>query len=363
MWSPTTEQILGLDGVSHRVDRFRFELCDQRYRPIGELHPDRTGSVPSIEVDTSATTSRRLSGLRLLPDEAGDVDPITDRLRVWMVLQNGAEFLLGTFLWADASRPDRSWGVELHSDLVDLGFVLDQPATEAFGWGRGAQIGLIVLFLFMRAGFELDDISPLSESASTKTLVEPIAFNPGTTWATMLEDLTMLLGWGRPWFDRFGQLRLGRIPDPEIAQPTVPAYDVGTRVIADSILRSDDILAAPNDFAVTDSGTEQMIIGRYQLPASAPHSFQRRGFRVGLVESGQGIVSKQQADIAATWLAVAKGSAYRWVSFSTTADPRHDMWDVIDVFGVRSLETKWGMQLRSGGEMTHTVRQTGFEVR
>lgn len=362
MWAPTTDQILDLDGVSRRVDRFRFSLCDRAWRPIGELHPDRAGSVPQIEVDTSATTSRRLRQMRLLADEAGDIDPIGDRLRVWMVLQNGAEFLLGSFLWADASRPVRSWGTELSSDLVDLGFVLDQPSTEAFGWGRGAQIGLIILFLTMRAGFTLGDISPRSESASTKTLAEPVAWTPGTTWAAMLEELSRLIGWAPPWFDRYGQMRLGRLPDPDVDQPTVPAYGPGTRVIADSILRSDDILTAPNDFAVTDSGTENMIIGRYQVPAAAPHSYQRRGFRVGLVESSQGIVSKQQADIAAQQLAKTKGTSFRWVSWSSTADPRHEMWDIVDVFGVRSLETRWSLQLRSGGEMTHTVRQTGFEL-
>lgn len=359
-WAPTTDQILNLEGVRRRSDRFRFELCDRDLRPIGELHPDRAGSVPSITNDTSSNTARRLSGLKLLPDEAADVNTVTDRLRVYMVLQNDEEFPLGTFLWADASEPLRSWGSESTSELVDFSYILDQPTTQAFGWGRGANITLIMIFLLNRVGFELGDLYPIGTEGA-RLLAEPKSWEPGVTWRQMLIDLGSVVGFAPPWFDRNTKLHNDQTPDPALDEPTVPAYGPDTRVIADSIVFSDDLLAAPNEWAVFDSGTDRLRSGRYQLPASAPHSFQNRGYRVGKTESVQGLTSQALADKAARKLANS-GNALEWISFSSTLDPRHDTYDIYDAFDRRWLETSWTMELRSGGTMTHTAKRTSYDV-
>ncbi len=359
-WAPTTAQILNLDGVHRRTDRFRFELCDRDLRPIGELHPDRDESVPAIENDTANNTSRRLRSFKLLANEVGDVNVITDRLRVYMGLQNRAEFRLGTFVWADANRPLRSWGEEQHSDLVDFTYILDQQVTQAFGWERNATIALIMFFLVFRAGFELADVAKVGDEAG-RGLAEPVAWQPGTTWLQMLTDLCNVVGFAAPWFDRDGRLHLDQPPDPEVAPPTVDPYEDATRVIADSIVNSNDLLSAPNDFALSDSGTDRLRLGRHQLPASAPHSFAHRGFRIGLAESVQGLASQAQADKGARNLARTRGVAFEWLAFTSTADPRHDTWDVVPAFGQNWLETSWGLELRSGGLMTHVMKRPTYE--
>ena len=361
VWAPTSDEILNLDGVRRRADRFRFELCDRDLRPIGELHPDRSGSVPSIENDTANNTSRRLRGLRLLPDEGADVHPLKDRLRVYMVLQNGAEYRLGSFMWADVNRPLRSWGSQYDADLVDLTYILDQQATLAHGWGRGAQITLVMFFLLFRTGFGLDDIHTIGEEAK-RTLAEPLSWQPGTTWLQMLTDLGNLCGFATPWFDRDGRVHIDQPPDPEIASPTIRSYDAAGRVHADSVVPSDDLLSAPNDFAVFDSGTDRLRLGRYLLPANAPHSFANRGFRLGLVESVQGLSSQAQADKSAANLARTRSVAFEWLTFTSTADPRHDTFDVVEAFGERWLETSWSLELRSGGPMQHTMKRVSYAL-
>ena len=111
-----------------------------------------------------------------------------------------------------------------------------------------------------------------------------------------------------------------------------------------------------------DSGTDRMITGRYQIPADAPHSRANRGYTVGRVESAQGLQWYSQANRAAYNLARSAGRAYETLSFTSTADPRHDTWEIIDALGNRWLETSWSLELRSGGAMNHNMRRTTYAV-
>lgn len=360
-WNPSTDDILNLNGVHHRCDRFRWELCDRDLRPIGTLHPDQ-GSTPSISVDTGSNTSRRLSGFKLLPDEQADVNVLTDRVRAYMVLQNGAQFRLGTFLWADASRPKRSWGQELHSELVDFSWILDHQSTRAFSWGRSANaIGIIMIFLCFRAGFELADMAPLGSEAN-RGLTEPVTWQPGATWRQMLTDLCNIVGFAAPWFDRDGRVHLEQAPDPARDHPTVPAYGPGTRIIRDTEVPTDALISAPNDFAVFESGTNGMRVGRYQLPATAPHSFHRRGSNLGLTENVQGLSSQALADKTVRNMARTKGDALEEVAFASTADPRHDVWEIVPYDNKNWLEKSWTLECRSGGPMRHQLKRTAYDV-
>lgn len=358
-WEPTTDQILNLD-VRRRADDFRFELCDQQFQPIGDIHPDRSQSTPTLSVDTSNDSVRRLSGLKLLPNEAADINVLTDRLRVYMVLQNGEEFRLGTFLWGDASTAIRSWGDELNSELADFGYILKQKTTRPYGWGRGANITLIMFFLLFRAGFELADIDVIGLEAN-RGMAEPMAWDPGSTWTQMLTDLGDLVGFAKPWFNESGKAHLDEPPDPAIDNPTVPPYEEDTRIIANSLVKTDGLLDAPNDYGAFTSGTDRLTVGRYQVPASAPHSFAKRGFRIGYTENVQGLESTAQANKAARNLARTQDPAFEFISFNSTLDPRHTTWDVMTVLGQNYLETAHTMELRSGGTHQHTGRRTSYD--
>ena len=364
-WSPTTEQILDLDGVRRRSDRFEFELCDRDLKPIGTLHPDRDQATPTIENNTEDEVHRRLTGFKLLPDELADIDTMSDRVRVYMRLQNEARFRLGTFLWGDENNPERSWGQEHHGELVDFSHILAQESAQAFGWGRGANITLIIMFLLFRASFELADIAVIGDSAN-RGLRDPRSWEPGSTWLHKLNDLGAGCGFVPPWFDQDGRLYFDGIPDPAFAPASVPAYGPNTRMIADSIVYSNGILSAPNDFAAFDSGTDRLRVGRHQLPASAPHSFARRGWRIGKTRSVQG--SESQAQLDANARSLARGSdVLEYVTFSSTIDPRHGTYAVVpcpDRFGIMRmwLEYGWTMELRSGGVMRHDLRRVSYDV-
>ena len=76
----------------------------------------------------------------------------------------------------------------------------------------------------------------------------------------------------------------------------------------------------------------------------------------------QGLATQAQANKGAVNLARTRSVAFEWLTFTSTADPRHDTWDVVEAFGKRWLETSWSLELRSGGPMAHTMRRVSYAL-
>lgn len=359
-WTPTTAQILDLDEVRHRSDRFEFELQDQQGRLMGSLAPDRDRA-PVVKNDVGSTIHRTLTSFHLPHGEAADVNPITDQVQVWMRLQNDERFSLGVFRWADSARPQRGWGGELASSLSDKGLLLDQGHRGSLSWAPGgATVGLILLFIALK-NFTLDQIAPLPPVVD-RGLTEPVSFNPGGTWTRAMTEVGAQVGLVAPWFDRDGILHLTEPPDPDLVSPAMAPYGPGTRVIANSVIESDNLLSAPNVFEVYSSDPNSTARGLHQLPPSAPHSRERRGFEVAMVESVQDLARGAPAGRAARALATGPGRPMEQLEFDSTADPRHDTWDVvtwIDEAGeeTRWVETGWTIPCRSGAPMAHKIEK------
>ena len=109
--------------------------------------------------------------------------------------------------------------------------------------------------------------------------------------------------------------------------------------------------------SATVSSTNQngVISGSYDVPSSAPHSIQNRGFAVPLVAQMQ-VETVQQATAVATSIGL-QSTLYQRTTLQTFPDPRHDSYDVIRWQGSLWLELAWSMDLIAGGNMTHTLRK------
>lgn len=351
-WAPTTGQLLDLDGVNVRADRFEFELLDLDLQPIGLLAPD-ADRPPIVANDANQGKGRTVSSLNLPVDEVNDINPVSDRLRPWMVLQNGARFELGLFIWGVDNRPRRPWGVEHATSLVDQTLIIDQPMYRSIGQNKGANITVIAVALAQ----EVIPRERIVFPASSQGLAAPIAWPPNTNRLTAINDLMAMLGFVPAYFDRRGWLIFRDAPD--MANVTVDhAYELGGRIYANSDVESDDLLDAHNRYAAYESsGQGPSLFGRYDVPDSAPHSIANRGFAVSKVESVQGLQTSAQARKAAQTMALTDEDAFLWQRFTSTADPRHDTWDVVQFLGGIYLEAGWALTCRSGGPMTHTIRR------
>ena len=155
--------------------------------------------------------------------------------------------------------------------------------------------------------------------------------------------------------------------EPGDKQPTID-LDSPPRVNRDSIAFTNDRATAPNRWIVRsnstgillgDEGAETnefaQVVGRYDVPSTAPYSIAQRGFAIPKTVEAQ-VRTGTAANIYAKTLGIQR-SLYEICTLSTPPDPRHDGYDVVRFDGENWLEIGWSMPLRAGAEMTHTLRR------
>ena len=355
-WPPDTEDILELvaGGVLTRADRFRYEVTDKLGVTIGEVHPDATHN-PTVTNDTGRTIPRTLDNIRLPPSEFDAINPVRDRIRPQVILQNDAVFDLGLFVFADDSHPVREWGRERAVQLRDKMHLLDQKGATTSGSKAKANVVQRAVD-FARTVLNASEVQA---TAHPQALKAPLLFDPSATVQDIVNAHLALVGYLPCFFDRKGVLQIRPAPldlDKAVADLE---YEHGGRIERDTIVESDDLLNAPNLFMVYDStGVGTFAVGKYAIPSSAPHSKENRGCEVRRVESMQGIENATQATTAAKTLATTdRKSTYDWRTWRSTLDPRHETWNVVKLLGRNYQEVSWSMELRATGRMVHNARR------
>jgi hypothetical protein len=236
---------------------------------------------------------------------------------------------------------------------VDQTIILDQDITSSFGLAAGDSIRDAILQQFEAALVPSYVVDP----EIVTTIAEPILWPIGTKRLKIVNELAAMAGAFSVYFDNDGTGRVTLIPDLSVA-PVEHTYLSGGRMIAGSMVESDDLLAAPNRFQVIDSSAEATpVVGVYDVPPSAPHSFANRGFYVVETIQEQGLEDATQATARAYAAYVESQGGYQWVQFSSSPDPRHDTFDIVDYLGTRYREQGWSLPLEEGSEMTHDLRR------
>lgn len=342
--------------VGERTDAIRFDLIDLAGTVIG--NPDIEYAKASIQLSGDQSIKRKLSGVTISPDAIDDVNPLTDRLRPMFVLENGSEFPLGVFLFADTSDRRLSYGLLRSGTLVDQGLI----TAQAQSYNVGVQSGTLVTDA-IRTVAEAAGISTYSIDSSSAVVGSDLVLPAGSsqTWQKSLDYLASIAGFLPPYFDNFGLLRARALPDLSVATADLVYGDGGVnsgRVVAGSIVESNDQLKAPNRYVVIDtSATNGAVVATYDLPSTAPHSIAKRGFVIPKFISAPGVGSVDQALVLAQTAATTEPNAYETVVFAGSADPRHDTFNVIGYRGNLYIESGWTLPLAAGAEHQHTIRR------
>ena len=341
------DPLLDLDPwVGQRQATFRFALSDFiSGEVLGDIHPIRNASLTH---DTTRTIKRQLNISLGVADTAA-INPISERIDVFMVFPSGVEYPLGRYMFTDASRQVFTSGKLGQMALNDEMFLVDQQVTVGI---NGVDKNVATVIAKVLEGLPITYTLPATEYLCAE------AWGLGTTRGQMLESLSVTGDYFSPWFGNDGVMHFIRSFDPSTAVADFN-FDAGNKVMRDAILESDDLLIAPNTFIVVSNAAEdpsEEVVGQYDIPPTAPHSFARRGFTIAQVENLQ-LSTVQQARAVAQNLGIRQ-TIFERVSLTTAPDPRHDAYNVVVWQGEKWLELAWSMALVEGGNMSHLLRKS-----
>lgn len=341
------DPLLDLDPwVGQRQCTFRFNLINRLTgENLGEVTPLRGASLTH---DTTRTIKRQLSIALGVADTAA-VNTVTDLIAVTMVFPNGQEYPLGEYMFTDDGRQVFTSGKLGREALNDQMFLVDQQITEGIT-GVGRPVVDVIADVLASL--------PITYTLEAGTFISTGAWGIGTNRGQILEALALSGDYFSPWFDNTGVLRFIRTFDPANSIPSMN-FDVGNKVIRDSILEDDDLLTAPNTFIVVSNASETPdveVVGRAEVPSNAPHSVTNRGFVIAEVLNLQ-LSNILQAQAVAEGL-VNRQTIFERVNLTTAPDPRHDSYDVIRWQDDLWLELAWSMSLVEGGQMNHLLRKS-----
>lgn len=353
-----TNVLLDMQAVSQRAASWQFDLLDQGRQVVRENLPIDRDQVPTISVDTSRAIKRTLTGLRFNPGLLETIDIIKNRLKVTMVLGDGTTWPQGIFMFSDVSAVVVSSGLLVPAlNCVDQLQIVDQALDYTVAYGPGKVITDALRELLTELPIEFS-ITP--SGASISAAQEAVAWPAGTSRLRIINELATMIGYHELFFDNHGIAQLHPMPNPDsIDEGLMIDYPAGGRTYLGMTSLSTNLLDLPNRFIVVNTGASQVtVFGVYDVPASAAHSYENRGFRRTHVEQVQGIETNAEAVTAARALARSWRFPFETIEFSGPPDPRHDHYNVLNHEETRYFEMGWSMLCVDGSAMRHTARRT-----
>jgi hypothetical protein len=331
---------IDLTNGGSRMDRFAYTLYDPDLNVIGELNPivtiDGRDVAPEVDTSIEGNTNRRLNSLRLIPTEATDIDPRTDRVGPSWVDQDGTYYPLGVFRLLDATTVEFSGGDDVETTWGDESAAHHTPNTRSLSWGRGYPIADIIGQIAGVLGITSVDADP-----TTADIGEPLAYPVGTAdWYDIYTAVASAAGMLPPFFALDGSWRWRTAPDWDTALPDhvfstdLTAPIVEQRIVESSLVRSVTMLASPNTwYAVNTAAGAARIVGSYQLPASAPNSVERTGEVVAEFVEVAGLSNPAAATAAARAAAAGAMDDIGSGSMLTPLDATIELYDSIQADG------------------------------
>lgn len=341
------DPLLDLDPwVGQRSASYRFQVTNAvTGENMGAITPLRSANLAH---DTSRTIKRQLT-ISLGVSDLAAINPLQDRVSVYMVFPDGTEYPLGRYMFTDASEQIFTSGNLGNMALNDEMFLVDQAITKGI---NGVGVGVAAVIQNVLSDLPVD----FQMEASPFTSAE--AWGVGTNRGTILESLAVSGDYWSPWFDNENILRFVRTFNPVDQIPDLD-YDSGNQVMRSSIVQNSDLLTAPNTFLVISNNADNPdveVVGNASVPPSAPNSIVNRGFEIAEVQHLQ-LSNSAQAQQVAQGL-VNRQTIFERVNLTTAPDPRFDSYNVIYWRGDKWLDLQWSLTLVEGSPMNHTIRKS-----
>lgn len=368
--TPADQSFSPHPGLGQQVASFRYEVVNGVTGVrIGEVTPLRS-TIPVLVHNTQNTIMRTLTGFNLGAADTAALNPITDRIKVFMVVANPdgttSEYPLGRYMYSANNYQVLSGGDLAQNSLYDEMFIVDQLMTTPFStmvldatFGSFSTINSFFGALKILLA-PLVDAGLLDYRVSGKNSTIGGSWPSGTSRAKVLSDLCSQANRFQPWFDNNGVMQIIDSFNPASKEADFDFDDVPV-VHRDSISYTNDFINAPNTFiAVNNSGITNGVgleaSGTYTVPPTAPWSVQNRGFVIPYyIETQVATPSASMASIAQTY--AEQYDVFERAQMSTATDPRHDSYDVVRWQNANWLEIAYSIQLQAGAPTIRTLRK------
>lgn len=275
---------------THRQTDYTVTLLDW-----GDHVVRRLDGVTGGNITLSNSTRLRASGSLNLTEVCGDVDWITQRVRI-EYKANGTSWGLGVFL---LSAPTRSysemgstWSVDLSSPLA----VPDADCVDStFTVKAGSNLVGVAADILYETGLERLSVTPSSAVAASDMI-----YDPGKSKLTIVNELLSAAGYWSAHPDGTGQIHLDPYILPAARAISYDFHEGARAVHLPEWEREQDTAAVPNKVVFISQGSADKagLVGvAVNNDPSSPYSYPSRGRWI--VETRTGVEAADQESITA----------------------------------------------------------------
>jgi len=328
-----------------------------------EVFPVSSGT-PKLKMKDSSAIKTSLSGDFLIPSD--DINWLTDEIRPQMII-DGTAYNLGVYLPATMRELETDTTRYLHVEAYDRCWrVRDNRSESRLHFNAGSNYIDVVIQLLTACGITL-----IAAIRSTATIAEDREdWDVGTSYLDIVNQLLSEINYNPLWFNQNGYAMLepASIPTAANIEHTLDDTDIKSLLIP-SISRETDIYSAPNVFICICSNPDKsdvMIARSENTNPQSPISTVRRKRPIVQVKKLNNIASQEELQAYADRIRNESMITSETIIVKTGLLPGIGVDDVTsirygDLFAV-CLEREWSMDLKVGGQMTHTLEKVVVNI-
>ena len=340
---------------------FRFRIM-RGGADYGELYPAESSS-PRISMRSSNPVKTNFSGTFLPPEK--DVDWMSDEIRPEILL-DGVAYSLGIFQPIKVQRIDNGTAVNLSISANDRCWAVRDTRSESRVY-FAAGTNYVAAAVSVLTGTGIAVINAVQTAA---TLGEDREWPIGTSRLDIVNELLTEINYEQLWFDGSGTAMIQpvRIPNAVNISHVLDETKIESLMLP-GIQSDTDLLSAANVFVCVcsnaDKSSAMTAIAENTNPQS-PLSIARRGKRITKVIQINNIASQAALQAFANRQVSDSMMAGEVITAKTCLLPGFGVDDVTSIrYGdllAICRETGWTMDLKIGGQMTHTLERTVMTI-
>lgn len=318
-----------------------------------------SNSAPKLKMQDNSAIKTSFSGDFLVP--SNDVNWLTDEIKAQMII-DGVEHNLGVYLPATVRELETDTTRYLHIEFYDRSWRVRDNRTETrLHFDAGANYIDSIIQLLTACGITM--IVSVRSSASLAEDRED--WDVGTSYLDIVNQLLGEINYNSLWFnhDGYAVIEPASIPTAANIEHTLDDTNIESLLIP-SIGKEVDIYKAPNVFICICSNPDKddvMVAKAENTNPQSPISIARRKRKIVQVEKVDNIASQEELQAYADRIRNESMITNETIIVKTGLLPGIGVDDVTairygDLFAV-CLERGWSMELRVGGQMTHTLEK------